>query len=161
MSRFIQLADVKLDLKLGRVIMGLERIAKADMRRAFNELKGPARFDQRHHERHEEAPDGKWPPLAASTVARRARIQAKKKRRARVTNKLLGRLPGALMMRATARSLQILSRVTRWSMAHQKGAVVGHGARLPRRQFLWISDWLKGRARHVFELELLKAWERR
>lgn len=147
---------VKVNVRLGGVKEMFDRLSRIDTKRVLSDARGPARFDLNHHDRYEEGPDGKWPALAPSTVAAYAR-RAKGKRRRGKPHKLLGRLPRALVSRVTANKLTVLSRVTKWSMAHQAGGIVGRGSRLPRRQFMWISDWLKGRVKTLFEIALRKA----
>lgn len=160
-----QLLAVKATVRFGGVLDAFNRLSRIDTLKAFKELRGPARLDQRHHDRNTEAPDGRWPPLAASTIARnryRRTVKGAKGRRTTrrggarslSSHKLLGRLPTALQAIVSPTSLIIRDRV-KWSMAHQASAIVGHGARLPRRQFLWISDWLKDFTRKQFQRLLI------
>lgn len=146
--------DVKLTVRLGGVRDMLARIAHVNIKETLREARVPTRLDQKDHDRKETGPDGSWPQLASSTRARYARRPGGKRG---FQYKLLGRLPKALNSRVTGNSLIFFSRVTKWSMAHQKGAIVGHGARLPRRQFLWISPTLKRIVRIMFERALKRA----
>lgn len=149
---------VRATIRVGGLMDTFRRLARPDLIKAYKEMQGPARHDQRDHDNKDRAPDGPWPGLAASTVARRARM-ARSKRRRRKPHKLLGRLPRAMQNIVSSRSLIVRSRV-KWSMAHQKGAIVGRGARLPRRQFMWISDWLRGQARQILEQAMMRVFRR-
>jgi len=116
-------------------------------------------FDQRHHWRKDEAPWGHWPGLAASTLERRTRRRGrdKKGRNRSWPKKLLGRFPTAVKSIASAKSLIVESRVKRFSMIHQQGGRAGHGARIPSRQYMWISEWLLQQAQKAFTKALQKA----
>jgi len=151
--------DVKLTIRIGGATDMLARIAKVDMKRVLTGLRKPATVDLRQHDHAARAPDGAWPGLALSTIARRTKMIRTKGGRLRKQNKLLGRLPRALQSIVSSRSLIMRSRV-KWSMAHQKGAIVGRGSRLPRRQFMWISTWLRGQARDAFIKALAAAGRR-
>lgn len=134
----------------------LKRIAALDIRQTFKRLVPSAQYDQERHDRALEGPDGKWPALAASTLERRSRPRGrdrKGKNRSWPT-KLLGRMPKAIRSVPTNRSLTVLSRIARFSMVHQAGGRAGHGARIPRRQYLWISPWLLRRAAEEFQRAL-------
>ena len=155
------LLDVTVNIR--QVIRAFDRIAKLDVKKTFRDLIGPTRFDQRHHWRKDEAPDGHWPGLAPSTLERRSRprgINRKTGRRQSWPKKLLGRFPTALQAIPSSKSLIMRSRVKRFSMIHQQGGTAGHGARIPRRQYLWVSDWLKGQLKIYFERALAKAANR-
>lgn len=158
----MKLADIKATVRYGNVLNMFDRLRKVDIKDAFLELRGPARFDQRHHWRKDEAPDGQWPGLAASTLERRTRPRGRGKdgRRRSWPKKLLGRFPTALQSIASARSLIVKSRVKRFSMIHQEGGRAGHGARIPRRQYLWISDWLRQQAVKALQRALVLAARR-
>lgn len=153
------LADVSCTVNIKQVIRAFDRIERIDTRKVFLELRGPARFDQRHHWRKDEAPDGHWPGLAASTIARRRNKRGRDKqgRNRSWPKKLLGRFPNALQSIAKTGSLVIRSRVKRFSMVHQAGGRAGHGARIARRQYLWWSDWMKVQAVKAFRKALSSA----
>lgn len=159
MALFRDPLEVRAVVYLGSVRSLFVRLSRVDIRRTFNDLKGPATFDQRHHWRKDEAPWGHWPALAPSTIARRMRPRGKDKkgRNRSWPKKLLGRFPTAIKKTASARSLVVESRVKRFSMIHQKGGIAGHGARIPSRQYLWISDWLLRQAEKAFVKALQKA----
>lgn len=151
--------DLKATVRYGSVKLMFANLRGVDMRRTFSDLRGPTRFDQRHHWRKEESPDGHWKGLAASTRERRTRRRGRDKsgRNRNWARKLMGRFPNALQALVSERSLIMRSRVKRFSMVHQKGGRIGHGARLPARQFLWISDWLVRRAAQLFQQALARA----
>lgn len=111
--------DVRL-VDVGLAAMGDPKLA-ADIAR---DLKKPLRADQRDHARQQEGPDGKWP-----------------KRKLGGRRRVLGKLPAAIKVTARGSMVSAVSRAS-WSGAHQDGAVVGRGARLPARPFLWLSNEL-------------------
>lgn len=153
------LMDVRAVVYLGSVQNLFARLSKVDIRKTFRDLKGPAVFDQRHHWRKDEAPWGHWPGLAASTLERRTRKRGrdKKGRNRSWPTKLLGRFPTAVKSTASARSLVVESRVKRFSMIHQRGGTAGHGAKIPSRQYLWISQWLLQQSQKAFIKALQRA----
>jgi phage gpG-like protein len=107
----------------------LDELARRAERGWFREVAPLARADQKEHAQRQEGPDEKWAPRDPDTTARRPR----KRRR------VLGRLPGAVKVSVHPDAVEIESRVA-WSDAHQKGGIVGNGARLPERPFLWWSE---------------------
>lgn len=153
--------DIKARVTIDGPLKMLARIAKFDAKPVFKLLRVPANVDQRQHDTASRGPDGPWPQLAASTIARNRYIRtvkgAKGKRTIRLggstRHKLLGRVPRAMQDIVSSRSLIVRNRV-RWGIAHQAGAIVGHGARLPRRQFAWISRWLLREAENAFNKAL-------
>lgn len=151
--------DVRAVVYLGSVRSMFARLSRLDVKRTFNELKGPAVFDQRHHWNKIEAPWGKWPGLAPSTLERRTRKRGrdKKGRNRSWPTRLLGRFPTAVKSTASGKSLVVESRVKRFSMIHQEGGIAGHGAHIPSRQYLWISEWLIRQAEKAFLKALKKA----
>jgi hypothetical protein len=161
----VSLAAVRMHVRYSGVLAALQRLRAPDMLRAYRELRGPARYDQRHHDRRSEGPDGRWPSLAPATIARRRRKRGKDKngRRRGWPKKLLGRLPVSLRSIATSRSLVVQSAIRRPGLGfvHQKGGRIGRGARVPRRQYLWISDWLERQAIRAFRLALVRSWKAR
>jgi len=150
------LVSVKADVKLIGIEQAFRRLGAPDRRKAFKESGMHARQDQALHDVKSEGPDGRWPDLHPSTKARYAR-KAKTARKGSRPRKLLGRLPRALRTLVSANSLIVRSRV-RWAYIHQAGGVAGRGARIPRRQFLWISAQLGKRVVKVFERFLLAQW---
>lgn len=101
-----------------------------DLRPAWKLARRPLRADIRDHAQKTSGSAGTWAPRASST-----RVRSGNRRRAR---KPLGRLPGSVSMKGDRNRLVIRSPV-RWSGAQQEGDVVGHGARLPAREFVWVS----------------------
>lgn len=152
--------DVRAVVYLGGVRKLFAQLSRIDIKKTFNNLKGPAVFDQRHHWNKIEAPWGKWPGLAASTRERRTRprgINRKTGKRQSWPKRLLGRFPTAVKSIASGKSLIVESRVKRFSMIHQAGGVAGHGARIPSRQYMWISHWLLQQAEKAFRKALQTA----
>jgi hypothetical protein len=142
--------DVTVDL--GDVGRGLEAMQRRghQLRPAFQALKTPLRLDQRDHAKKRQGPEVGWAPRAASTVARLRTGGDRPK-------KLLGRLPTAVKYTADATGVRGISRAG-WSAAQQDGAMVGHGARLPARPFLWISDQMMATAENVLGEALVRAY---
>lgn len=111
---------------------GLSALEHVHLGKAFQALKAPLRADQKEHATSKVGPESTWPPRASSTTESYAH-------RKKHPRKLMGKLPTAVSYAASGGGISATSRAT-WSEAHQTGAVVGHGARLPARPFLWISD---------------------
>lgn len=124
---------LRADVKLSLVERALNTLRKPDLRPAWKEARAPLREDIKDHRKKKEGPDGTWAPRASSTNQRRM-----SSRKGRPRN-ILGRLPTALKTQSDRRRVAMISRV-KWSGAQQDGDVVGHGARLPARVFLWASD---------------------
>lgn len=164
--------DVNLDFaELDRAIETLEQRA-ARLGPAFRELRKPFRGDQHGHARGEEGPGGKWPARSPLTEARRLarnrgvrmtkamKVIALKKPTKRATpRRILGRLPGAVMYKVGELFIRATSRA-KFGGAHQKGATVGRGSKLPARMFLWISDGLLSTARDVLGNYVVKGWKK-
>ncbi len=115
----------------------------------FAALKKPMKADQQEHRKDKSGPDGSWAPRAASTSH-----DGKRK----LARPILGRLPSAVSYKASPTGVTGESRVA-WSGAHEDGAVVGHGARLPARVFLWLSDKLLEVAVEAIDKALIAAYE--
>jgi len=113
-------------------------------------LKKPLREDQTNHKRAQSGPDEAWPARSPETIAR---AHGKRK----LPRTMLGRLPAAVSYKATPSALTGTSKV-RWSGAHQEGETVGHGAHLPRREFLWISDEMMTLASNEVTSALVRAF---
>lgn len=147
------LIDITADVKIHNVLLAFIRLGRKDFRATLLRCRKPARADQRTHKIQQQGPRGPWPRLAASTLARYARQGKRRNRR------ILARLPNSLLATTTPDRMRLESRVRRWSMAHQDGPTrVGHGAILPQRQFLWISDDLRKAVRREFVRALFRRW---
>lgn len=116
----------------------------------FSAAKPLMRADQKEHRQAKVGPEGSWAPRSAATIA-----AAHGKRK--LAKNLLGKLPTAVTYTADATSLTAESRA-KWSAAHQDGAVVGHGAKLPQRTFLWMSEKFIELADDLVGRALLAAW---
>lgn len=103
-----------------------------DLRPAWRVARKPIRKDLREHANRESGPGGSWAPASAATKHRQA--QGRKRPR-----KMLGRLPGALKTAAQRTRFLITWRAP-WASAQREGGIVGHGARLPARDWAYISD---------------------
>lgn len=140
-------------IDLGDVEKGLDAMVRRGWAQgaAFSVLKQPLRLDQRDHAKKRQGPHGPWAPQAASTRARRL---SSPKHRAK---RLLGRVPGAVTYTSTSDSVSGTSRLA-WSGVQADGGVVGHGARLPAREFLWISNAMLITAENVLGSALVLAY---
>jgi len=147
-------------LDFGEVERGFRALAKRVrvLTPAFRALQKPLRRDQREHAQRQEGPEGRWPPPSTRTLTRLRGRARGKKLRARAP-RLLGRIPSALRVRSNAYAVWAIS-MPHYSGAHQDGARTGHGARLPARPFLWISDRLLGIARGALEQYVASAWKK-
>lgn len=143
---------VEVTVDIGDVDTGLsamERRARA-LGPVMKDLAKPMKADQREHRKEKSGPDGSWAPRSAATIAR---AHGKRK----LARSMLGRLPSAVQYKVTASSITGTSRV-RWSGAHQDGDRVGHGARLPARTFLWLSDGFQTQAASTIAAALLASY---
>lgn len=150
---------IYVEVDIRQVVGAFEKLKRIDTKKILLEVRGPVRWDQGRHYRDEASPDMKWPRLAASTIERRRRprgINRRTGKRLSWPKRLMGRFPTALQTKVSTYELVVLSRVKRFSLAHQQGATVGRGSRLPRRQFLWVSPWLLGEIKKRFEEALNK-----
>lgn len=164
--------DVNLDFgEVDRAIETLETRAKR-LGPAFREIRKPFRVDQVGHAKGEEGPNGKWPARSPLTEARRrARnrgvrqtkamktIALRKPTRRSTPRRLLGRLPGAVVYKLGELYIRATSRA-KFGGAHQHGATVGRGSKLPERMFLWLSDKLVTTARDVLGAHVVKGWKK-
>ena len=140
------------EVNIGGILAAFVRLGNKDYTKAFQRIRKPAHYDQRDHRDRQRGPQGPWPALAPTTLARYAREGKRRNRR------ILARLPNARRTTVTSRALTLRSPV-RWSMAHQDGPTrVGRGSILPQRQFFWISKVLMATAKNEFQLQLLRKW---
>jgi phage gpG-like protein len=136
---------------LRRVERGLRDVLRRAERAGpfFRDERKPLRADQRDHAKRRQGPDGSWP----------ARVVTPGKPR-RKRRRLLGRLPGAVSIAASADAVRAVSKVP-WSGVHQHGGRVGRGARIPARTFLYFSpDYLRAMAER-FAAYAVAQWGRR
>lgn len=139
---------------------------------AFRELRKPFRSDQVGHARGEEGPGGKWPARSPLTEARRlARnrnvrttkamkaVLLRKPTKRSTPKRILGRLPSAVVYTVGELFIRATSRA-KFGGAHQKGATVGRGSRVPQRMFLWLSDGLRAKARELLAEHVMKGWDK-
>lgn len=129
---------VELDTRIDAsdVLNGLRELERRgeDLRPVLRRLKKPFKKDLREHQRRKEGPSGPWEPRAKQS-RRRKGSKAKKAKRSR---RVLGKLPGAVVVKHSHRSISGESKVP-WAAAHQDGATVGRGVVLPSREFLFFS----------------------
>lgn len=139
---FVDLRDVQ---------NGLRRLQLAghDLRPVFKRARHYLRADQREHAKARMGSSASWPELSPTTLLQRKQRsrkqsryrQGRKRRRGRNFRGPLGRLPNAYKIEYDARRIVARSRVP-WSGVHWKGGKAGHKARIPQREFLWISNQL-------------------
>lgn len=148
---------LSVDLRgLGYAFSRLRRFSE-DLRPAWRELRKPVRADQRDHRKEKQGPAGPWAPRAESTMeAYRERRQRGRK----PPRGLLGRLPAALITKIERKRMIVESRV-KWSGIHQDGGTAGHGAKIPARPFLWVSQQLADQVASVVSAMAKKVWESR
>lgn len=147
------LVNIHADVRIGGVLMAFSYLTRTDFRQTFLRLRKPMHWDQMDHKARQRGPTSPWQQLAPSTLAKYAKLGKRRNRR------ILAKLPNARQTEVTSKALIMKSRVRRWSNAHQDGPTrVGRGARLPQRQFLWISDGLRKEARLQFQLTLISRW---
>lgn len=122
-------------VNLGPLARVLVALRTPDLRPVWREARKPIRRDIADHRAKQEGPDGAWAPRAAAT-----KLRSRSGRRAR---RMLGRLPSANRTTTDPRRLVIRSMVA-WSEAQRTGATVGHGARIPGRDWMYVSDPVLG-----------------
>lgn len=175
----MQIVDVTIDFS------DPERGAAEMSRRAdtlasvFQALKRPARQDQEDHAQKAMGSDGPWPRRAQATLdklnERAARVVVSRRKRRnwnrgtqvtirttkrRVASTPLGILPKAIRYSARGDALVAKSAIARgWGSAHQQGATVGRGSRLPAREFLWFSDRFLEVMTEAIELHVIRGWD--
>lgn len=123
-----------------------------DLRKAFNEARNTLRLDIRDHKKQRRGPDGTWAARASSTKERARSGRG----RPRV---VLGKLPLANTSKATRRSAIVTSRVA-WSKVQSAGGRVGRGARVPARDWAWISRLALDAIGYVITRHLDSMWGR-
>lgn len=141
------------------LVQALKRMRehRGSFKPVFDELKKPFREDLKAYARRQEGPDGHWPARKPSTDERyrrrfsqRTSLKGKsgpvrRKLVRRRSRKLLGKLPSAVTFKTfkgrggSSGSIQAVSKVP-WSEIMNSGGPVGHGAVLPAREFLFVSD---------------------
>lgn len=136
-SAQIDLTDVE------RGLLGLD-LRPSALRPVFNELRNPLRQDLRDHQAKERGPDGKWPARSRGTTSRltsrrRGRTASGRRRGRRKAGRLLGRLPHLFVLRVNAWGLSAENRA-KWSLIHAEGGTAGRGARIPKRDYAYMSD---------------------
>lgn len=148
------LVDIEAHVDITAIIRQMNRVGRFRTAPLMKALRKPTAEDQKRHRDQMRGPQGPWAPLAPSTLARYARMGIRRNRR------LLAKLP--LVRRTTVKAAElIIKSPVKWSMAHFAGAIVGHGARLPQRQYWWISPQLKREIRRLAEAALIAHWNGR
>jgi phage gpG-like protein len=134
-------SDVLVKVDLREVLEGIDAMGSSrTLTRGLRALKRPMRQDQREHAKANEGPSGNWPA-----------------RKLKSRGRLLGRLPTSYALTVGRRSVSVVSSV-RWSAVHQQGGTAGHGARIPARPFLWVSNDLHVDAAAIMSHAVREAW---
>lgn len=128
----------------------LSRAAK-DLRPVFRPGAKIWRADLREALKAQEGPEGKHPPLSAATLEmRRAQKSSPrgKKWKRKLARGMLGKLWAPLVAAYSKERLRVFSKVD-WAGAHQTGATVGHGVKLPERTHVYVTapflEWVLAR----------------
>lgn len=126
-------------------------LRRSDRSRSFFlELLISARREVRDHQRDRRGETSRWPNRARST-----QISHGKGPRAR----LLGRLPWAWKSTASADGL-LMRHMVPWSGVHDRGGVAGRGARIPRRQFSYLSAGFVGDTKSEYADYVLEGYKK-
>lgn len=171
-----EVVDVRLKLDdVERAIKATKELAH-ELARVMRALKPWAKRDQLEHAARTMGPDGPWPVRARSTLERRerrARIVVTKTQSTRarkgagvgakiVTRQRatwpLGTLPRSIRYRAERDALRAAGVPPDIAEAHREGAIVGRGAKLPARNYLWFSDNFVGKAAATIEDFIVQPW---
>lgn len=139
-------------IDIGHVNRVLIEMRRPDLRAAWREARQPLRNDVKDHRQQRRGPAGPWAPKAASTKER-------DRYRGRSRRALLGKLTTALQSYSDRRSVALRSRVA-WSDVHQQGGTAGHGAKEPRRPFLYASNLALKAVGYIITRHLERLWGR-
>jgi phage gpG-like protein len=142
---------IEASVNIAPVLRAVDRLKKTDGRKVFREVRKPMRADLRQHAKDKAGPDGSWKALAPSTKDRMRR--AGRRRR-----KLLGRLPAAFKITHGSNFIRA-EWLVKWSRVHWKGGRAGHGSRIPKRNFAFVSKKLIREVRDMFSAALKRTWE--
>jgi phage gpG-like protein len=146
-----------------------------DLRDVFAELKPHLKDDIAAHFAEKEGPEGGWAPRAKSTqdrtsASRRQKIKPRatwakvgKTKTAKRTVKrplqLLGRFRGigAYQFHVEPQQLTMNAKGP-WAGVQQFGGTVAHGAKIPARPFLWMSETFVEAFRAALLRHILSGW---
>jgi hypothetical protein len=143
---------VEAKVSLRFVERALNSLRRPDLRPAWKEARAPLRADIKDHRQKQAGPSGAWAGRAESTRERRQYA-------GRRPRKLLGKLPTALSTISDRRRVAMRSRVA-WSEVQRSGGTVGHGAKIPARDFLWASQQVLGTIAGIVSAYLSKLWSK-
>lgn len=165
----------RIDVDLRQLNDAIKRAEKAgiNLKPAWRKLRRPMKADQAYHMKRQQGPNrASWPPLAASTIAKRLqsmtasgkaftkRGKMKKSAQRRLGRVLSRKLLSGMKVTIKPKEMSVAARL-KWAGVHQHGGRVGHGARIPPRPFIYIGDELLLSAKRVFETHLQRAWQGR
>lgn len=136
------------------LVAGIDAVRKsaANLRPAWSKVRPLFRADLKDHFVKRSGPEGAWPGPAPATVEKVRRQRGSRykrgkragqltKRGARRLSRALGKLKTSFKMQTTREAIEAVSKVS-WAGVHQFGGVAGHGARIPKRTFAWVSNEL-------------------
>jgi phage gpG-like protein len=148
------------------------RLARAghDIRPALKEFKPIFAAELKQHFAQRQAEAGGWPSWAASYVERGKnalkvntgtfgrRFTKKGTKRTRRLTSMLGKMATAFSWKLEGTFLRVYSKIP-WAGVHQRGGTAGHGARIPQREFLWMSEASQKTLGDLIKAFLIKTWE--
>lgn len=123
--------------------------AAKDLRPVWREIRTPFRRAQAQHIRDQRGPDGPWPKLARSTVAKRMKAVTSQRKNftkrgrmrkpvaRRLSRVLTRRLVNRMKFRARPREAELEGRYGVVGGVHQLGGRAGKGARIPARTYMY------------------------
>lgn len=161
-------ATARINLRdVNRGIRGMRRqVDGAQSRAFFSALRKPVKEDVAEHQKERRGEAGAWPALDPDTLDKRRRRRAsaagrrkRRRRRAVSTARMLGRLPRAWQVLVSPDSIRLVNRV-RWSDVHNTGGQAGNGARIPQRQFAYVSADLVQGAQELYQRHVMQGWTR-
>jgi phage gpG-like protein len=157
----------------------LDKLAKAPkgLVKVFRQLKKPLAARLAQAAEHESGPDGAWPRRAPATEkrlqarpAQRVKTVRERRRRGRsgplrqtkvvtLHPNILGSLASSVGVRATNRPSVIARSSGAMAVAHNEGAIVGRGSRIPARPFVFFPGGFPEMAVVRIETFLLGEWD--
>ncbi len=164
---------VRVDFKDRRVQKALRKWKKSKdiLGQVFRDLRPRLREDLVEAAEKETGPSGAWPRRAPTTekqktlhapTVRSARGKTRRasgpaRQVARGSTRLLGRLPDTVPVTTRGLSVGAKSSV-KWAGIHNDGGVAGHGARIPKREFVFLSRDFLDDAVDAIEKRFISVW---
>ena len=142
--------DPGIDIDLRDVFDGFKdiEIQSRDLRQAWKKLEPLMKADQLEHFRLKTGPERGWEARKESTIGRHGK------------RRLLGKLRTGFTIDFDREQIRAVT-LAPWSQAHQDGATVGHGTKLPKRVHRYMSQaFLLVADQHISEL-VFGVWDRK